>query len=71
MILLEFVYGIFKPFSRFCIWFVTARDCKHCTYGTFTKWGWMCAMEDLGKRRKCRNTLRRCYFERQRKGGAE
>jgi len=64
MILLECVYAIFKRILRFCIWFITARDCEHCTNGTLTRWGWKCDMADYRKGDKCKNSLCRCYFER-------
>lgn len=64
MILLEGVYWFLKKIARFCIWFITARDCEHCKYGSLTRWGWKCDMSDYQNKDKCLMTLWRCYFKR-------
>ena len=71
MILLEFIFGIIKKVLRFFVWLITARDCEHCKYGTFTKWGWWCNINEFEKKKTCKTTVMRCYFKRRGKGGAE
>lgn len=64
MILLEVVYSALKKIARFCIWFITARDCKHCKFGGFCWGSWHCNKGDLQDKAKCLTTLWRCYFKR-------
>lgn len=74
MILLEIIRDMFWGICRFFVWFITARDCEHCSKCTdirlrgFISYSYDC---ELGNRmgKECQNTIRRKYFTRDKKAG--
>ena len=80
MIVIEMICGICKWIayyvSRPVIWVVTARDCRHCKYGSWSirsRWyydpfGWYCRRNYHPDMVACQKTPWRCKFERRRKG---
>ena len=80
MILIEFlwwfgknlIYYILRPI----IWFITARDCRHCKHCRLTVWDsawkgtwkeWECMIK-IKEEKKCKKCPWRCHFERRKKG---
>ncbi len=62
MILLEAVWFVLKRVLRFLVWFITARDCRHCKYGYTKSVGrWFCSNSSA---HPCDETICRCDFER-------
>jgi hypothetical protein len=70
MILFEWGYMFIKHLLRFCIWFITARDCEHCRYGWYS-WSDYGCNRGYECKEKCLTTVTRCHFEREKKRGAE
>lgn len=83
MIILEFLWlgmkWIFYYTARPIIWLITARDCRHCEYGIWSKghisyynpFNWDCDFIEYGRKAEIKNkayecqcTPWRCHFER-------
>lgn len=75
MILIEFISKIIKFIvyyvARFVIWFITARDCRHCKHSTkvFSSTPYYtCNIKWNPTIRECMNSPYRKNFERRNKG---
>ncbi len=72
MILIEFIYKnvkkIYYYIARFIIWFITARDCKHCKYNKVSYWNdrviYGCGKSNMTTTFECMSSLYRKHFER-------
>ncbi len=73
MILIELVVNIVKRLyyyvARFIIWFITARDCRHCKYWNGEHWIYGCNKTNwIPTKVECLNSPYRKHFEREKRG---
>lgn len=72
MILIEFVlkvvYSAYFYTARFIVWFITARDCKHCQYGQRTMFSkhYRCSKNWRSDIDTCMESVYRKNFKRDR-----
>lgn len=68
MILIEFIlniiFNIYYYVARFIVWFITARDCRHCKHSGIFHCKYYCCKTHIPEKRECLRSIHRKHFER-------
>lgn len=67
MILIEKIWWLMRQVARGVVWFITARDCKHCMYGRYSYNSWRQHYEcsiSIDDVINCKDSVTRCHFKR-------
>ena len=64
MILIEKIRWLIHNVARFFVWFITARDCEHCTHYKYYLFQVRECDRGINDKLDCKSTVTRRHFER-------